>query len=179
MTMRVILAFVLTVVAVTGGEAQISSQVQLSGEKNLFIKYPKNHWLVGAGVTIVGLTAKTGKFMTNQWWIGAEAEIHNFLTTRQEVGLFTRYYTGKRRANGFVGTGLSYGHFQGKKMKFDEPAEALLTNHRSLKMSLLAGLDVRLTKRVSIEGVAKIGQLTKFNWTQPSLQGSINVYLGK
>lgn len=177
--MKAIFVFVLVMMAVTAGQAQLNSQSQLSSEKELFIEHPKNHWLVGAGVTLIGLTAKTGRFINDKWWIGTEAEIHNFLTTRQEIGLFTRYYTGIRRVNGFVGTGLSYGQFQGKKMRSDEPAEALLTNHRSLKVSVLAGLEVRLTRRISIEGVAKAGQLTKFDWTQPSLQGSVNVYLGK
>ena len=177
--MKIILVFVLVMVAVITGQAQTNLQLQLSSENELFIKRPKYRWLVGAGITLVGLTAKTGRFMNDKWWIGTEAEIHNFLTTRQEIGLFTRYYTGVRRANGFVGTGLSYGQFRGRKMRSDEPAEALLTDHRSLKMSVLAGLEIRLTKRVSMEGVAKAGQLTKFDWTQPSLQGSINVYLGK
>ena len=177
--MKTIFLSVLITLAVTAGQAQTNSQLRLSSEEEFFIRRPKDRWLVGAGITLVGLTAKTGRFMNDRWWVGTEAEIHNFLTTRQEIGLFTRYYTGVRRVNAFAGIGLSYGHFRGKKMRSNEPAEALLSTHRSLKMSMLAGLEARLTKRIGIEGVAKVGQLTKFDWTQPSLQGSFNVYLGR
>jgi hypothetical protein len=146
--------------------------------KKSFLIHSKSNWLVGAGATYFGLTAKGGRFFADRWWVGAEMELHELLSSRQEVGLFTRYYTGERKINGFIGGGLSYGHFQTWNWDIDnfEPDPPL---YRSVKLNALVGLEIRVAKRFSLEGVLKGGRLTKVNWIQPSLQGSINYYIGR
>lgn len=175
--MKTTLLIVLAVAAsIRVGRAQ--TPVLKNGPKNPWLLHSKNHWLVGAGPTYFGVTAKAGRFIANRWWAGAEVELHELLSSRQEVGLFTRYYTGERMISGFIGGGVSYGHFQAWDWDFDNvlPTPPL---YRSTKLNALVGLEVRLTKRVSLEGVAKAGRLTNAAWIQPSFQGSVNYYLGR
>jgi len=165
------------ILTISTGQAQ-TTLFKPDSVRESFLTHGKNNWLVGAGATYFGLTAKGGRFVANRWWVGAEIELHELLSSRQEIGLFTRYYTGERMINGFIGGGLSYGHFQTWNWDIDnfEPAPPL---YRSVKLNALLGLEIRVAKRFSIEGVVKAGRLTKVNWIQPSIQGSINYYIGR
>ena len=157
------------------------AQVSLLGrgdEKETFEVHQKNNLLVGGGLTMLGLTAKAGGFVGKRWWVGAEGELHNLLSTRREIGLFTRYYTGERLFNAFIGAGASYGRFQAWNWDFDRVLPTPPVHH-STKLNALIGLELRISKRFSVEGVAKAGQLTTTNWLQPSFQGSVNYYIGR
>ncbi|MDR6197464.1 hypothetical protein QE357_004576 [Siphonobacter sp. BAB-5404] len=76
-----------------------------------------------------------------------------------------------------MGGGLSYGYFEIWNWDIDNPKPPQI--YRSPKINALAGLEIRLTRRVNLEGVIKAGRLTQTNWIQPSLQGSVTIYLGK
>lgn len=173
--------FILSAILVSSfiGKAQTTSEPLPSKKTIMDVSYRQGTWLLGAGITLVGMTAKCGIFATNHLWIGVEAEKHNFLSKRREAGLFTRYYVGKGNLRGFVGTGLSYGRFESFYMWGDEPSADPKEVYHDVKMNALAGVEVQLYRRLTVEGVAKIGRLTQTNWYQPSFQCSFNVPLGK
>ncbi|RIV25238.1 hypothetical protein DYU11_07985 [Fibrisoma montanum] len=134
----------------------------------------KGHWMAGGGLTFIGVTGKAGRFVADHVWLGGELEHLSFFGTRYEAGVFARYYKGKGMLNGILGTGVTYGQFKG--WTFDGPMPPA---YRSVKLNALLGLELRLTERVSFEGVAKIGWLTAAQCVQFSPQGSLNVYLGR
>jgi len=141
--------------------------------------HQQGKWLIGAGPTLIGVTAKAGRFIANRTWLGIEAESHSLLSYRQEAGVFARYYLWNGSfISGFSEIGVSYGHFQGWNWDFDkiEPPQPL---YRSAKLNAAFGLECPIGRRLSLEGVAKFGRLTQVNWIQPSVQGSINLYLGR
>ena len=141
-------------------------------------QHQKGKWLVGAGPTFFGVTAKAGKFVANRVWVGVEGEAHALLSDRLEAGVFGRYYLWHGLINGFSEVGVSYGRFQGWSFDIDnEFPDPVL--YRSVKLNAALGMECPMSRRVSVEGVAKIGRLTKVNWLQPSLQGSVNIYLGR
>lgn len=157
--------------------AQNTSQETEIPKEKLTAVHPKGTWMVGAGATFLGFTAKGGNFLTERIWLGGEAEFHDFFTARKEVGMMARYYSGKGRVRTFSSAGVSFGAFKDSWPDFDNPKPP--TIYDSFKLNASLGLEIQLTKRVSMEGVLKLGQLTKVNWTLPSVQGSFNVALGK
>ena len=161
--------------SVTIGQAQTETEFPIKEKVNSF--HPEGSWLLGAGATYLGLTAKGGVFAADQLWVGAEAEKHNFLSERREVGLASRYYVGKGRMHGFLGTGVSYGYFKFDSWVIDNYEQP--KTYHSIKLNTLAGAEIHLTRHISIEGVAKMGWLTEASGYLPSVQGSINVLLGK
>lgn len=142
-------------------------------------QHQKGKWLVGAGPTFIGATAKAGKFVANRVWIGLQGEGHAALSDRLEAGVFARYYLlHGGRISSFSEVGVSYGRFQVWSFDIDnEFPDPVL--YRSVKLNAALGLECALSRRVSLESVAKVGRLTKANWFQPSFQGSVNVYLGR
>lgn len=175
--MRFFLAFALILLAFCGVKAQQVVETPNSPKENLTAVHPKGTWLVGVGGTFIGLTAKGGSFLTERLWLGGELETQSFFTTRREVGVLTRYYVGKGELRAFVGTGVSYGSFKDSWADFDNPMPSI--KHYSYKLNVSTGLELQLTKRISVEGVLKVGQLTKVNWTLPTVQGSFNFAFGK
>lgn len=143
------------------------------------VQHQKGKWLAGAGPTFFGATAKAGRFVANRTWVGVEGEAHALLSDRLEAGVFARYYLlHGGRISSFSEAGVSYGRFQGWSFDIDNefPDPEL---YRSVKLNAALGLECSLSRRVSLEGVAKVGRLVKANWFQPSFQGSVNVYLGR
>lgn len=141
--------------------------------------HQQNKWLIGAGPTLLGVTAKAGRFIANRTWVGVQGEVHALLSDRREVGVFARYYLWNGGLlSGFSEVGVSYGRFQVWEWDFDNeyPDPPL---YRSPKVSAAFGIEYPLGRIVSLEGVAKFGKLTDVNWVQPSLQGSVNIYLGR
>jgi hypothetical protein len=136
-------------------------------------------WLVGSGVTFVGLTAKGGRFLSDRWWVGGEAEVHHLLSTRHEAGLFARRYQfWDSWLSSFIGAGASYGRFEEWDMDMDNvrPDPPV---YRTAKLNLLAGFEFHFSERVSLELAAKVGRLGAVNWLQPSFQASANLTLGQ
>lgn len=143
------------------------------------INHQKNKWLVGAGLTYLGLTAKAGRFVAPRTWLGLEAESHHLLSDRQEIGVFARYYLWNGGLiSGFSALGVSYGSFQAWNWNFDgsKPPQPL---YQSPKLNAAFGLECPIGKQLALEGVAKVGRLTQADWVQPSFQGSINYYFGR
>ncbi len=134
--------------------------------------------LLSGGVTMYGSSVRVGYFPKKHWWIGTEGELHFLFSTRREAGIFTRYYTGSLKSvNAFIGTGISYGHFKMLNFNIDDPRPD--EEYSSPKINALVGLELRLSRTISLEGVIKAGKLTQVNWTLPSLQLSANIYLGR
>lgn len=175
--MKIAYVSLLIMLSATLSQAQTEAKSPASPKEKLSSFHPKGSWLIGAGATYLGLTAKGGVFAANQLWVGVEAEKHKLFSRRREVGLASRYYFGKGMMHGFVGAGASYGYFRFTSWDFDnyEPPKI----YHSFKLNALAGAEIHLTRRVSIEGVAKMGWLTEASGCLPSVQGSINVLLGK
>ncbi|RCR68562.1 hypothetical protein [Larkinella punicea] len=143
-------------------------------------QHQKGSWLTGAGLTVLGTTAKVGYFAANRWWIGAEGELHNLLSTRLEGGLFARYYLWNGSLlSGFALGGVSYGRFQGWDWDIDFETPGSPTRYSSTKLNAGLGLEMTLSRRLALEGVGKVGKLTDAGWFQPSVQLSLNVYLGR
>lgn len=160
---------------------QIGTKDKVSDWDAVSVAYhKKGRWLTGAGVTLIGATAKAGRFVADRIWVGAEGEYNSFLSDRREVGLSGRYYLWESSlVSGFVGGGVSYGRFQMYNL-FDIDGEMPPQPvYWSPKFSALFGLEYPLGRRVSLEGILKVGGITKTDWTQMTAQGSINVYLGK
>lgn len=168
---QLLLSALLLVTLSTLGQAQdmLFKEGQTTYQTNA-----KGHWMAGGGFTLIGATGKVGRFVADHVWVGGELEHLSFFGTRHEAGLFARYYKGRGMLNGILGTGISYGRFQG--WTFDGPE---LPAYRSLKLNALLGLELRLTHRVSIEGITKVGWLTSEQCFQLSPQGSLNIYFGK
>ncbi|GAB3747101.1 hypothetical protein [Spirosoma pomorum] len=136
--------------------------------------HQKGQWLVGGGGSVVGLTAKAGKFVANRTWIGLSGEATVFSEARLELGAFARYYLWEGGfLSGFAEAGVSYGQFR-EILDSDDvgPARHLY----SPKLTAGFGIELPIYRRVSLEGVSRLGQLTAANWVQPSFQGSINFY---
>ena len=142
-------------------------------------QHQKGKWLVGAGPTFIGATAKAGKFVANRVWVGIQGEGHAAFSDRLEAGVFGRYYLWHGLLNGFSEVGVSYGRFQAWDFDFDNERPGSPELYRSVKLNAALGMECPMSRRVSVEGVAKLGRLTKANWLQPSLQGSVNIYLGR
>ncbi len=141
-------------------------------------QHQKGNWLVGAGPTFLGVTAKAGRFVANRTWVGVQSEWNDFLSFRREAGAFARYYLWNGGGlSGFSEAGVSYGRFQAYNFNIDDPSPDAI--YQTAKLNVAFGLECALSRRVTLEGVAKAGRLTVTNWIQPSLQGSINVYLGR
>ncbi len=130
--MRINYALLFIILSATLGKAQ--TETKSLEEPSSF--HPKDTWLVGAGATYLGLTAKGGMFAADQLWLGAEAEITNFLSKRREAGLFSRYYVGKGMMQGFVGAGVSYGYFRFGSWDIDNPRPT--RTYYSFKLNALA-----------------------------------------
>ncbi|RAJ94405.1 hypothetical protein LX87_04292 [Larkinella arboricola] len=159
---------------------------KLTGPKNpewkaeSVAQHQRGSWLIGAGLTLLGATAKAGYFPAHRFWVGVEGEVHGFLSNRKEAGLFARYYLWNGGfISGFAESGVSYGHFQGWDMDIDNETPGSPTRYESAKLNGALGLEITLSRQFSIEGVGKIGKLTDANWFQPSFQASLNVYLGR
>ena len=143
-------------------------------------QHQKGKWLVGAGPTFFGVTAKAGRFVANRTWVGVEGEAHALLSDRLEAGVFARYYLLHGGIiSSFSEVGVSYGRFQGWDWDIDDETPGRPELYRSIKLNAALGLECSLSRRVSLEAVAKVGRLTKINWFQPSFQGLVNVYLGQ
>lgn len=142
-------------------------------------QHQKGKWLVGAGPTFFGATAKAGKFIANRTWVGVEGEAHALLSDRLEAGVFARYYLLHGVISSFSEVGVSYGCFQVWDWGFDNETPGSPELYRSVKLNAALGLELALSRRVSLESVAKVGRLTTVNWFQPSFQGSVNLYLGR
>lgn len=150
------------------------------GRAVLVAQRQKGNWLVGAGPTFLGATVKAGRFVANRAWVGVEGEAHTLLSDRLEAGIFARYYLlHGSLISSFSEVGVSYGRFQVWDWDIDNETPGGPELYRSLKLNAALGLECSLSRRVSLESVAKVGRLTKVNWFQPSFQGSINVYLGR
>ncbi len=175
--MKIIYTSLLIMLSATLSQAQTETESPASSKEKLSSFHPKGSWLLGAGATFLGLTAKGGVFAADQLWLGVEVERHKLFSTRQEIGFVPRYYVGKSRMHGFAGAGVSYGYFRTDSWDFDNPRPPKI--YHSVKLNTLAGAEVHLTRRISIEGVAKMGWLTEASGWLPSVQGSINVLLGK
>ena len=144
------------------------------------VQHQQGKWLIGAGPTFIGATAKAGKFVANRVWIGIQGEGHAAFSDRLETGVFARYYLlHGGRISSFSEIGVSYGRFQGWDFDFDNEIPGSPELYRSIKLNAAIGLECALSRRVSLEAVTKVGRLTKANWFQPSFQGSLNVYLGR
>jgi hypothetical protein len=160
--------------------AQIGAKVKVDDWKAVqTAQHQQGKWLVGAGPTLLGVTAKAGRFVANRTWLGAQGEVHALFSNRREVGLFARYYLWNGGVlSGFSEVGVSYGHFQEQNLTFfsEGPIHPI---YKSAKLNAAFGLEYPLGRIVSLEGVAKFGKLTDANWVQPSLQGSVNIYLGR
>ncbi|NEU70327.1 hypothetical protein [Spirosoma agri] len=105
--------------------------------------------------------------MANRAWLGVEGEIHSLLTERREAGLFGRYYLWNGGFVGFTEVGLSYGRFQQRSIFADPPLDYPL--YRTTKLSAAFGLAYLVGRRVSLEGVFKVGKASGTDWIQPSL----------
>lgn len=159
---------------------QTGTKVKVSDWRAVSVaQHQKGKWLIGAGPTLVGVTAKAGRFVANRTWVGIEGEGHAFLSDRLEAGVFARYYLWHGLLPGFSEVGVSYGRFQVWDWDFDNETPGSPELYRSVKLNAAFGMECPLSRRVSLEGVAKVGRLTKTNWFQPSFQGSVNVYLGR
>lgn len=142
-------------------------------------QHQKGSWLTGVGLTLLGATAKAGYFPADRFWIGAQTEFHGFLSDRKEAGLFARYYLWNGTLiSGFAEGGVSYGSFQAWDWDFDHEKPGSPTRYESAKLNAALGLEMTLSRRISIEGVGKLGKLTDAHRFQPSFQASLNVYLG-
>ena len=140
--------------------------------------HQQGRWLAGGGLTLLGFTAKVGKFVANRSWVGVESEVHNFFSQRQEAGLFGRYYLWNGGfISGFSEAGLSYGRFKDWVWEVEQGQQPPQPFY-SAKLNAGFGLEYPLRKQLSIEGVVKVGKLTQVNWFQPSFQGSVNFYFG-
>lgn len=175
--MRFLLIVSLNVLNLFTAKGQQVTSPALPTKVRITAVHPKGTWLVGAGATFFGLTAKGGNFLTERLWLGAELEVHDLFSARREAGVLTRYYLGKGRLRAFGGAGVSYGSFKNAWPDFDNPTPSV--KYYSYKLNASTGLELQLTKRFSLEGVLKVGQLTKIDWTLPSVQGSLNIALGK
>ncbi|GAB3644227.1 hypothetical protein [Spirosoma arcticum] len=165
----------------TSGFGQTSNKNKANDWRAVSVaQHQKGKWLVGAGPTLIGATAKVGRFVANRTWIGVEGEGHALLSDRLEAGVFARYYLWNGGViSGFSVLGVSYGRFQEWDWDTDNEKPGSPELYRSVKLNAAFGLECLLGRRVSLEGVAKVGRLTKVNWFQPSFQGSVNVYLGR
>lgn len=164
----------------TYGFGQGNGKVKIDDWRAVSVaQHQKGKWLVGTGPTLIGVTAKAGKFVANRTWIGVEGETHTFLSDRLEAGVFARYYLWNGFLPGFSEVGVSYGRFQGWDWDLDNETPGSPELYRSIKLNVAFGIECPLSRRLSLEGVAKVGRLTTVNWFQPSFQGSVNVYLGR
>lgn len=175
--------YILTVILLgclfTSGFGQTDANAEADQWRAISVaQHQKGKWLVGAGPTLFGATVKAGRFIANRTWVGVEGEGHALLSSRLEAGIFGRYYLWHGLLNGFSEVGVSYGRFQGWSFDIDNefPDPPL---YRSVKLNVAFGFECPVSRRVALEGVAKVGRLTKTNWLQPSLQGSVNIYLGR
>ena len=157
----------------TGTQAKIDDWPAVAAAQ-----HQKGKWLVGAGPTLIGATAKIGRFVANRTWVGIEGEGHAFLSDRLEAGVFARYYLWNGFLPGFSEVGVSYGRFQGWDWDIDDETPGSPELYRSVKLNAAFGMECPLSRRLSLEGVVKVGRLAKINWFQPSFQGSVNVFLG-
>lgn len=159
---------------------QIGAKTKVDDWKAVSVnQHLRGKWLLGAGPTFLGVTAKAGHFIANRTWLGVEGENHSFFSDRQEAGVFARYYLWNGGLlSGFSAVGVSYGRFQVWEWDFDNeyPSPPV---YYSAKYSVAIGLEYALGRRMSFEGVGKLGKLTEADWVQPSLQWSVNLYLGK
>lgn len=145
-------------------------------KRTMPVEYSKGRFMGGVGVTFIGLTAKTGGFVQDRLWLGAQGELHALLSYRAEAGLFARYYPWNRRLTTFVETGVSYGRFD--PWDFDGVLPDPWSG-KSPKLNLGMGIEYRITERFGLEALAKAGKLTAVNWIQPSFQGSLNYTFGR
>lgn len=165
----------------TASYGQIGTKDKVSDWEAVSVAYhKKGRWMTGGGLTLVGATVKVGRFVANRIWVGAEGDYNSFFADRREVGVFGRVYLWESSlVSGFVGAGASYGRFQAYNL-FDIDGEMPPQPvYWSPKLSSLFGLEYPIGRRVSLEGVLKVGGITKTDWTQLSAQGSVNVYLGR
>ncbi|WP_077921421.1 hypothetical protein [Spirosoma sp. 209] len=133
----------------------------------------KGNWMVGAGLTLLGATARGGRFIANRTWVGVEAEYHSLIALRREGGVFARYYLWSGSfVSGFVGGGVTYGWYHDRVFNLDGSSLNDPAPYYSPKLNALVGVEYALGRRFSIEGVAKYGKLTRNGSEQPSLQGS-------
>lgn len=139
--------------------------------------HQKGQWLIGGGGTVFGATAKAGTFVADRTWIGLSGEATIFSEARLELGAFARYYLWEGGfVSGFTEAGVSYGKFR-ELLDSDDVGPPRLAY--SPKLTAGFGLELPIYRRVSLEGVARIGQLTKTNWIQPSFHGTINFYFSR
>lgn len=139
--------------------------------------HQKDQWLIGGGCTLLGLTAKAGKFVANRTWVGLSGELTALSESRIEAGVFSRYYLwAGGLASGFAEAGVSYGRFR-EFVDSDSVRPPRLSY--SPKLTAGFGLEIPLHRQVALEGVAKIGRLTETNWVQPGFQGSLNIYFAR
>lgn len=180
MKSRYVLTALLVGCLCTRGFGQIGSTKSAEEWRAVSVaQHQKGKWLVGAGPTFIGATAKAGKFVANRVWAGVQIEGHTAFSDRLEAGVFGRYYLWHGLLNGFSEVGVSYGRFQKWDLDFDNERPDSPELYRSVKFNAAFGMECPLSRRVSVEGVAKVGQLAKTNWLQLSVQGSVNVYLGR
>jgi hypothetical protein len=140
--------------------------------------HQKGVWLAGGGILLFGATAKVGKFVANRTWIGLGSELYAFFSQYQEAGLFGRYYLWNGGfVSGFSEAGLSYGRYKDWVWEVEHGSQAPQPFY-SPNVSGGFGLEYTLRRRISLEGVARVGRLTQANRFLPSFQGSVNFYFG-
>ncbi|REA63792.1 hypothetical protein DSL64_05045 [Dyadobacter luteus] len=131
--------------------------------------------MVGAGPTIFGANLKGGIFLKQHFLVGASIEVHEFLSSRKEAGLFARKYVNSNRLSVFVQVGPSYGSFQEWDFDMDNKTPGPTPLYRRLKLNGMAGAEIRITQLISIEGELGIGRIMNTNWWAPSIRSSVNL----
>lgn len=140
-------------------------------------KSPSGTFVIGAGPNFIGLNAKAGLFLKNNFMLGVNSEVHHFLSTRKEVGVFGRKYLNTNRLSFFVQSGVAYGRFE-EWGSFDldtPPAERKERMEVSgLKINGSGGGEIKLSRRFGLEGEIGIGKILNTQWWAPSIRGSLN-----
>ncbi|MCD8540918.1 MAG: hypothetical protein LRY55_14995 [Leadbetterella sp.] len=139
---------------------------------------PSGTFLIGAGPNFLGFNAKAGTFLKKGVLIGVNAEVHHFLSTRKEAGVFARKYLNSNRVSFFLQGGVGYGNFEVWNFGFDidkPPVEREEPYHyRELKLNVTGGGEIKLSRRFGLEGEAGYGKILNSSWWAPSIRASLN-----
>lgn len=130
--------------------------------------------MVGAGPTFFGANLKGGVFVPKHFLLGASMELHEFLSSRKEAGLFVRKYVNINRFSVFLQAGSSYGTFQAWDFDIDNETPGTSPLYRSWKLNGVAGAEIRISPLISIEGEIGIGRIRNVDWWAPSIRSSVN-----
>lgn len=145
-------------------------------------RFEPGHRLAGAGLTGAGLHLKTGQFLLPGLWAGGvfQAQFVGAFSRHAQAGLGGRYYVNRGGDFTYFLEGVyAYGRFRTFQTKPTQVGDGVAVPEQpywSGNVQVGAGVDLWVTRQISLEGSVRRHQVLQSNATFPGISLGANYF---